>query len=171
MSFYDLFATWQFDRKLSTSNLLGHITYAHFYPNNFEAMNVKSAFQMLSARFAASISTAGQSNVLKSTSWKASADFFYKMNKIIDTMNVYYSNSWKREKRPLSDINTMAEELLTSFIEWCSKWSTSPNKMSRSPCFDGMITTVQAILSIIFVSVHQTIISRLQTLHYVTRIP
>lgn len=147
LSFYDLFATWQFDKKLNTSNLLGHITYAHFYPNNFQAMNVKRAFQMLSARFAAAISTAGQSDVLKSSSWKTSADFVCKMNKVIDVMNVYHLNNWKGEKGPLSDINSMAEELLISFIEWCSKWSTSPNKISRPPCFDGMIMTVQAILS------------------------
>jgi len=147
MSFYDLFATWQFDRKLNTSNLLGHITCTHFYQNNFETMNVKRAFQMLSARFAAAILTAGQSNVLKSNSWKASADFVCKMNKVIDAMNIYHLNNWIGEKEPLSNANTMAEELLTSFIEWCSKWSTSFNKMSKPPCFGGMITTVQAILS------------------------
>jgi len=45
MSFYDLFATWQFDRKFNTSNLLGHITYKHFYPNNFEAMMSKELFK------------------------------------------------------------------------------------------------------------------------------
>lgn len=147
MSFHDLFATWQIDRQLNTSNLLNHITYAHFYPNNFEVMNVKRAFQMLSARFAAAISTAGQSNTLKSSSWKASAEFVYKMNKVIDAMNVYHLNNWKGEKGPLSDDNSMVEELLTSFVEWCSKWSTSPNKISRPPCFDGMITTVKSILS------------------------
>ena len=129
MSFYDLFATWQFDRKLNTSNLLNHITYTHFYPNNFEVMNVKRAFQMLSARFAAAISTAGQSNALKSFSWKASAEFVYRMNKVIDAMNVYHLNNWKGEKSPLSDDNAMVEELLTSFIEWCSKWSISPTRV------------------------------------------
>lgn len=147
MAFYDLFATWQFDKSLSTSNLLNHITYAHFYPSNFEAMNVKRAFQMLSARFAASISTAGQSNVLKSSSWKASAEFVYRMNKVIDAMNVYHLSNWRGEKGPLSENNVMVEELLTSFIEWSSMWSTSPHKLSRPPCFDGMIITVQAILS------------------------
>ncbi|CAL1681090.1 unnamed protein product [Lasius platythorax] len=102
---------------------------------------------MLSARFAAAISTAGQNNVLRSSSWKASAEFVYKMNKVIDAMNVYRLNNWKGEKGPLSDDNAMIEELLMSFMEWCSKWSTSPDKTSRPPCFDGMITTVQAILS------------------------
>lgn len=128
MSFYDLFATWQFDRKLNTSNLLNHITYTHFYPNNFKVMNVKRAFQMLSARFAAAISTAGQSNALKSFSWKASAEFVYRINKVIDAMNVYHLNNWKGEKGPLSDDNAMVDELLTSFIEWCSKWSISPTR-------------------------------------------
>ena len=66
---------------------------------------------MLSARFVAAISTAGQSNALKSFSWKASAEFVYRMNKVIDAMNVYYLNNWKGEKDPLSDDNTMVEEL------------------------------------------------------------
>lgn len=147
MSFQDLFDTWQFDRNLNSSNLLCHITYAHFYPNNFEAMNVKRAFQMLSARFAASISTAGQSGALKSTSWQASVHFVSKMNKVIDAMNVSRLNSWKGEKGLLSDYNTIPEQLLTAFIEWCSKWSTSEKKVIRPPCFHGMITTVKAILS------------------------
>lgn len=65
---------------------------------------------------------------MKSNSWKASADFVYKINKVIDAMNVYHLNNWIGKKGLLSNVNTIAEELLTSFIEWCSKWSTSLNR-------------------------------------------
>jgi len=64
-SYSDFETTWSVDSATKGgSNLLSHITEAHIHPNNFESMNVKRAFQILSHTFAAAIKTAGHGKQL-----------------------------------------------------------------------------------------------------------
>ena len=84
-SYADFELTWSIvDAAKGGSNLLSHITQVHIYPNTFEAMNVKRAFQLFSNKFAAAIRTAGYGKQLQTSTWEATADFTERMNKIID---------------------------------------------------------------------------------------
>ena len=58
VAYDDFINTWRYDCTNTTSRLLSHITEAHLFPNSFEAMNVKRAFQLLSLRFAAEVERA-----------------------------------------------------------------------------------------------------------------
>ncbi|KMQ91814.1 transposable element p transposase [Lasius niger] len=148
-SFADFELTWSIDDATKGgSNLLSHITEAHIRPNAFETMNVKRAFQLFSHTFAAAIKTAGHKNMLRTNTWNETADFTEHLNKVIDACNSYSLNITFGGKRPLSFKNPDIEILLTDFVEWCSRWSVSPNRLSKIPCLKGFSLTVQAILGI-----------------------
>lgn len=128
-SFDDFESTWSIDNATQGgSNLLFHITEMHIRPNTFEAMNIKRAFQLFSHTFAAAIRIAGHSKLLESNTWKATVDFTENMNKVIDACNSYSLNTFSG-KRLLSSKNPDIEVLLTEFIECCSRWSTSAEKI------------------------------------------
>lgn len=148
-AYQDFEDTWIYDSANGTSNLLSHISEAHLHPNGFEAMNVKRAFQILSHTYASAIKLAGNDkNGLKSSTWEATADFAETMNCVIDACNAYKLTFRNPQKRPLSERNPQIEELLTDFIDWSSKWSTSPIRLQRAPCLQGLELTVRAILSV-----------------------
>lgn len=148
-SFHDFEQTWSIDdANKGGSNLLSHITEAHIRPNNFEKMNVKRAFQLFSHTFAAAIRTAGQGKVLETNTWDATAEFTENLNKVIDACNSYSLNMTHGGKRPLSFKNPDIEIVLRDFVEWCSKWSLSSNKITKIPCLKGFSLTVQAILEV-----------------------
>lgn len=149
VSYSDFVTTWNIDNATKGgSNLLSHITPAHIHPNCFEAMNVKRAFQIFSHRFAAAIKLAGEKKELDSDTWKTSADFAEYMNSVIDACNSYSINVTFGGKRPLSKKNPDIEDLLSNFIQWCTGWSKTPDKMSQIPCFKGFTITIQGILSL-----------------------
>jgi len=50
------------------------------------------------------------------------------------------------EKRLLSNKNPDIENLLKDFVIWCSRWSTSPEKILKIPCLRRFSLTIQAIL-------------------------
>lgn len=116
-------------------------------PNTFEAMNVKRAFQLFSHTFAAAINTAGHGKELNTDTWKATADFAAYMNNVIDACNAYSLKVTFGGKRPLSPKNHDLISLLTDFVEWCSRWSQSAEKVSQIPRFKGFVTTIRAILA------------------------
>lgn len=148
-SFSDFELTFSIDDATKGgSNLLSHITEAHIHPNTFETMNVKRAFQLFSHTFAAAIKTAGHGKLLQTNTWNATADFTENLNKVIDACNSYSLNITYGGKRPLSSKNPDIEILLTNFVEWCSKWSTSPDRLLTIPCLKGFSLTVQAILGL-----------------------
>lgn len=68
------------------------------------------------------------------------------MNKIIDACNTYSLNIKFGGKRPLSSKNEDIEMLLKHFVEWCSRWSVSSDKISKIPCLKGFTLTITAIL-------------------------
>jgi len=146
-SYSNFETTWSVDSATKGgSNLLSHITEAHIYPNNFESMNVKRAFQILSHTFAAAIKTAGHGKQLDTITWQATVDFAERLNKIIDACNAYSINISVGGKRPLSSKNPDIENLLIDFVEWCSRWSKLEKSISQVPCFKGFVMTVRAIL-------------------------
>lgn len=148
-SYSDFIETWRIDNATTGgSNLLSHITQAHIYPNCFEAMNVKRAFQLFSNKFAAAIKTAGDEEEINSNTWRATADFAKHMNNVIDACNSYSLNIKFGGKRPLSRKNPDIEDLLSNFVQWCSGWSKLPNKISQVPCFKGFVITIQTIVAL-----------------------
>ena len=147
-SYTDIEMTWSIDNATKGgSNLLSHITEAHIRPNNFEAMRVNLAFQLLSHSMGCAIKTAGNENELDTETWEATADFAERMNNIIDACNSYSIKMRFGGKRPLSSKNPDLIALLTDFTEWCSRWSKSPNNVTQMPCFRGLVLTVRAILA------------------------
>jgi len=140
--------TWSIDNVTKGgSNLLSHITEAHIYPNNFEAMNVKRTFQLFSHTFAAAIKTPGHEKELNTETWEATADFAERINNVIDACNSYSVKVTYGGKRPLSPKNPDLKILLTNFTEWCSKWSKSAQEVTQVPCFKGFVLTTRAILA------------------------
>jgi len=147
-SYSDFEMTWSIDNVTKGgSNLLSHITEAHIYPNNFEAMNVKRTFQLFSHTFAAAIKTAGHEKELNTETWEATADFAERINNVIDACNSYSVKVTYGGKRPLSSKNPDLKVLLTNFTEWCSKWSKSTQEVTQVPCFKGFVLTTRAILA------------------------
>lgn len=147
-SYSDFELTWTIDNATKKgSNLLSHITEAHIRPNSFESMNVKRAFQILSYTFAAAIKTAGHEKELNTNTWQATAEFAERLNNVIDACNSYSLNISFGGKRPLSSKNPDIENLLTDFIEWCSRWSKSSENIKQVPCFRGFVIIVKAILA------------------------
>lgn len=143
----DFELTWSVDDAVKGgSNLLSHITEAHIHPNTFEAMNVKRAFQLFSHKFSAAMRIADYGKQLQTSTWEATADFIERLNNVIDACNSYSYNVKFGGKRLLSPKNPDIENLLTNFVEWCSKWSTSPGKITKIPCLRSFSITVQAIL-------------------------
>lgn len=49
-------------------------------------------------------------------------------------------------KRLLSNNNPDIENLLTDFVTWCSRWSTSQERILKIPCLKEFCLTVSAIL-------------------------
>lgn len=146
-SYADFEMTWSIDNAAAGgSNLLSHITEAHIHPNAFEAMNVKRAFQLFSNKFAAAMKTAGYGKELQTDTWEATADFTERMNNVIDACNSYSFNMKFGGKRLLSNNNPDIENLLTDCVKWCSRWSTSPEKVLQIPCLKGFCLTINAIL-------------------------
>lgn len=146
-SYSDFINTWNVDNATKGgSNLLSHITEAHIRPNAFQAMNVKRAFQLFSHRFAAAIKVAGDGKEINSNTWKVTADFAENMNNIIDACNSYSLKITFGGKRPLSRKNPDIEILLTDFLQYCAKWSKSPDFLIQVPCFKGFVITIKSIL-------------------------
>lgn len=150
-NFQDFLDTWEYDNLNSTSNLLSHITQAHLFPTSFQVMNVKRAFQVLSHTFASAISTAGNDpQGLQSKTWRSSAAFAERMNKVIDSCNAYRLLNANPAKRPLSDRNPEIEQTLTDFIEWSAGWTvlakTNNPKMKKLPCLKGLPLSVNAMV-------------------------
>lgn len=58
-NFDDFKKTWEYD-KLSSSQLLSHITDMHMNPSNWEVINVQRDFQFFSKRFSTAIIVAGE---------------------------------------------------------------------------------------------------------------
>jgi len=147
-SYSDFEMTWSVDNATKGgSNLLSHITEAHIHLNNFEAMNVKRAFQLFSHTFAAAIKTAEHGKELNTDTWQATADFAERMNNVIDACNAYSANVTFGGKRLLSSRNPDLNVLLTDFVEWCSRWSKSAEKIIQVPCLKGFVLTVRALLA------------------------
>lgn len=149
----DFIETWRHDMRSGTSRLLSHVTETHLFPNSFETMNVKRAFQILSHRFAAAMMTAGHDSAgLRSSTWEITAGFAEKMNTVIDACNAYHLHSTNPCKRLLSDRNPNVIKILTDFVEWSSKWTVATDKtrpsmtMKKLPCLRGLPMTVEAIL-------------------------
>jgi len=125
------------------------------HPNNFEAMNVKRAFQLFSHTFAAAIKTAGDGKELRTNTWEKTADFAERMNNVIDACNSYSLKVKFGGKRPLSLQNSDLIVLLTDFIEWCVRWSKSAENITQVPCFKGFVITLRAILNTYKTLAHQ----------------
>lgn len=152
-SFDDLLNCWKIDQSNNTSQLLGHLTKAHFLPNNFESMNVKRAFQLLSHTVASAIQTAGDS--LKSSHCKSSALFCDKMNSLIDANNSLYEFSKQKYKEPFSTRNPHIEKTIEEFIDWSSDWyvqckdsKTGEIKKKKPPCFFDLQITSKNLINI-----------------------
>ena len=103
VSFKDFVDVLKFDRTMSSSRLLSHITDAHLNPNAFEGMNVLRPMQVFSRKFASAIRTAGKDpHGLKSDTWENSANFAEKLDTVIDYCNAYHLRYGESRKRPLS---------------------------------------------------------------------
>ena len=148
--------TWLYDKKSTTSNLLGHITDVHMAPNNWVVMNVERAMNFFSKRFAAAIwlsgrDTGDKENKIhrkdgKPDTWERTANFAEELDKVIDATNAYRLIFRNPAKRPLSLRNPYIEETLQKFVDSSSTLTKNPKSKSKAPCLKGLPLTVNAII-------------------------
>ena len=153
VNFNDLLNTWRLDRQSNFSNVY-KLDNSYFFPNSFQAMSVQRAFKLFSHTMASGITTAGLTGNLTSDTWKESAHFCEKLNKIIDACNSYYKLSVQKFKRPLSDRNPDILETLKDCLIWASDWYVQYTNdkgeivKKRPPCFDGLLITINCLINI-----------------------
>ena len=120
VSFQDMVATWRIDQS-KNSNLL-NLKYEHFFPNNFQAMNVKRTFQVFGKRMASAVATAGNCKNLRSLTWRKTSQFIRMMDNVIDACNSSSIKSLNNYLLTLSAQNSTVINCLQNFKSYCSDW-------------------------------------------------
>ncbi|XP_048511949.1 uncharacterized protein LOC125501093 [Athalia rosae] len=147
VAYSDFTNTFRSDLGCATSNLLGHITEAHMWPNAFERMNVSRAFQVFSKRFASAMELARHSRAVRSETIPEIARFCRSMDKIIDACNSSSIFNENPAKRPLSEENPQVEQILVEFLSWAPDMKVcAKGRWKRPASFAGMVQTVRGIL-------------------------
>lgn len=169
-SFNILRQTFEIDRKTNTARALPKITEKHLNPNNFEKMSCSLALQLFSSSMAAAIRSCIATGQLSKAA-SDTADFISDLNNLFDSLNsrrLFVRNPFNCG---ISDKNPLVLETLQKgkqIFESLVKVSNSPTKHrdmgdnkppkkkkrvdslkeSRPPCFEGMVQSINAILSL-----------------------
>lgn len=149
--FQDIIDTYNIDKGSISARMLTKITDAHISPNAFEKMNCKLALQIFSNTMAAALRTCSSTGQLKSNSALTTADFVEMLDKTFDCLNSQYRFSRNPYSCAMSSKTPIVAETLKNakyVMEIIQKVNFNSGKTSRPPCFDGLITTINAILSL-----------------------
>lgn len=155
MSFQDIRSTYNIDKASNVSRSLTKLTERHMNPNAFQKMTVSLATQVFSNSVAAAIRTAKETKELTSDTADATAKFVQVVNHMFDALNSrkrYDKNPYKNalsEKssfvnRALIDAKKIFENLQK--ISYRNKDGQRKKILTRPPCFDGVVLTIEAVL-------------------------
>lgn len=96
-----------------------------------------------------SIATAGNDpkGLASFPTWRKSAEFVRRMDRVIDACNSYHLTCIDAQKRPSSDRNPEIKKELLEFIKWSEQWRVwNAGFYSKPPCFEGIPLMVRAIV-------------------------
>lgn len=148
VSFEDIRLTYKIDIKSTTARAMPKITPAHLNPNPFQKMTCKLALQLFSNTVAGAVKTAADNGELSSTTARTTAAFLADMNDLFDSMNSRYSMDPHPRRKPLS-ADSMWHFIhfskMLKYFENLQKISSKNGKMSRPPCFEGIMLTMKSI--------------------------
>lgn len=155
MSFQDIRSTYDIDKSSNVSRSLTKLTERHMNPNAFQKMTVSLATQVFSHSVAAAIKTAKETKQLTSDTADATAKFVQVVNHMFDALNSrnrYDKNPYKMAlskksylvNRALIDAKNIFENLQK--ISFKNKDGQRKKILTRPPCFDGVVQTIEAVL-------------------------
>lgn len=141
--------TYEADKSKKCKALV-KITYTHMYPKPFQRMNVKLAVQVFSHSVASAIRTCISTGELKTESAASTADFVDIVNNLFDCLN---SRKFRSNNPFNSSIHHKHSIVKATLIEAMPIFSnlkkiSFKQKVSRPPCFDGIVQTVNGILKL-----------------------
>uniref|UniRef100_A0A2S2P4P3 Transposable element P transposase n=1 Tax=Schizaphis graminum TaxID=13262 RepID=A0A2S2P4P3_SCHGA len=147
ISFNDIVQTYNIDKKNKKSRALLKITDAHIRPNSFQKMRVKLAAQVFSHTMSSTIRTCISTKELKNETANNTADFVEFIDKLFDCLNsrtLYSSNPYNSA---LTD-NSIVKDFLSKATDFFKNLVKLKNgKVTRPPCFNGFIQTINGVLS------------------------
>jgi len=146
ISFNDIVQTYNIDKRNQKSRALLKITDAHIRPNSFQKMSVKLAAQVLSHTMSSTIRTCISTKELKSETANNTADFVEFIDKLFDCLNsrtLYNSNPYNCA---LTN-NSIVKDFLSKACDYFKNLVKLKNeKVTRPPCFNGFIQTINGVL-------------------------
>lgn len=150
ITFKDIVKTYQIDTESNSARALVKITDSHIAPNAFQKMSCKLALQMLSHSMAAAIKTCANNGELKSETAMSTANFLEIANNLFDCLNSKTLYSKNKFSCALSEKNPHTMETLKNGLETFRiiKKIDKVGNEKRPPCFDGIVQTILAVLSL-----------------------
>lgn len=151
ISFLDVIAAYNIDKKSTKSRCLLKITQQHIQPNNFQKMNVKLAVQVLSHTMAAAIRTCIATKEIVSLTAPNTANFIDLCNKTFDALNSRVRYCANPYACALSDEADVVMKTLKDALEefkQIQKMNKITGKLTTPPCFTGLQLTIRAVLSL-----------------------
>lgn len=148
ISFNNIIATYEIDKKIKKSNALLKITEAHIHPNSFQKMSIKLAAQIFSHSMAFALRTCISTAELKSKTASDTADFIDFMNNLFDCLNSRNLFSDNPYNCALINSGVVKQFLVnaTNYFNDLFKIN-GKGKVTRPPCFSGFTQTINGVLS------------------------
>lgn len=148
VSWEDVRAVYQIDKKSNTARAIPKISEQHITPNTFQKMRVKYATQIFSRTVSAAINTCVATKQIKSNSAKSTSEFLFRLNNIFDTLNSSVLNHSNQYRCALSINKSQPEMYLREALEWISTWRSykEGKRKERNHCFLGLKQSIYSVL-------------------------
>ncbi|KAF2890908.1 hypothetical protein ILUMI_15265 [Ignelater luminosus] len=148
VSWTDVEATYEVDKRSMTTRAMVKITPAHMSPSNFQKMRVKYAAQIFSHTVSAAIKTASITKEVNSVTALDTADFIENINDIFDALNSRVLHDPNPKRRPLSVFNNKTTTILQNGIQYFQNMEVFEGNTKRNNiyCLDGFQWTLKSIL-------------------------
>ncbi|KAF2884419.1 hypothetical protein ILUMI_21743 [Ignelater luminosus] len=142
VSWTDVEATYEVDKRSMTTRAMLKITPAHMSPSNFQKMRVKYAAQIFSHTVSAAIKTVSITKEVNSVTALDTADFIENINDIFDALNSRVLHDPNPKRRPLSTT------ILQNGIQYFQNIEVFEGNTKRNNiyCLDGFQWTLKSIL-------------------------
>lgn len=148
ISFQDIKKTYDIDERSTTVRAMPKITPAHINPNSFQKMSCKLALQLFSNTASGAVKSAVDNGELSSPSAMNTAEFLLNMNDLFDSLNSNSMLSTKPHEKPLCQDfiwHFVHFDKMTEFFKNLQKINKKKGTLSRPPCFDGLLLTLQVV--------------------------
>jgi len=140
---HDIVQTYEIDTKNSKARSMCKISHIHLNPNLFQKMSCKLALQIFSNSVSSAIKTSIHTGHVLDT-----ADFLLELNNTFDACNSQNLCDKNPNRRPMSSHNKHIFENTNKTISTfqnAKKISYKNNKISKPPCFTGIVWSLTAL--------------------------